>query len=817
MPPGYVKKGKPTLELKWDRGAYRGQAWVNPGQQGYVYLRVFNADTKKYMSQRLIGPPLKEYIGFSKDPTTLFLHKCQLYIRASQFAQSFNAGFELWLNPSDGGPERKLLEKPLKLIDGYEPPQLTFLGGIVNESNEPIIDVKVSVYRLMFKDGPYHLPELELIDQAVSKDGSFEFTLLQDRQREEREEFHYPDKVMILAEKEGYASGWRGKSLYDDPNCTVVLKSPTQFIGQVLNTDSEPVSGAEVRLILTNERDFYRDGTIYGIEPIESLKTTTNEEGYFEFSNLPSGARAHFIVSANGYAKLVTTSIGHYPGYRDKAPEVGKSKRVSLQLSRLCVIEGQVVDRTSGKGVEHVRLSVKRRDETLQPEKKELFCISDQDGNFRVAGLLSGYYWVETVDDDDWKSKRALFYVAAGGTVRGDIEVTKGGELKISVRHTDSKEVIPKVYVSIRLSSDELKKYGSEKRKSSGRRIVIGGELWKHHQAHVNGISSFILAEGKYKVRVYAVDCQPQSKVVEIVAGEATHLDYVLGDQQYSIVSVVDVNGQNLCEHVSTNINGEPMRGAEPQFSVLGDRGPMLQFFGKQGHLSPIATDANSELEVDKGYFNGYEGSFFVVRDSERNLVGKAKITKDFEYLEIPLGQGSVIKGRFVDEQGKGIPNVAISLYESGYLVMDLHGGKDRSFVSDEQGYFELRALLKGFEYDFRASPEGHVYINQEIKLRTDELDLGEIVLERGNLTITGYVVDDMGRPVSGLKVGGFGNKRQPHIRSVKTDEQGKFTLIGVTDATVYVRTWSKNGEYRNVQKKCKGGDRDVKIVVIKE
>ncbi|MHC4499538.1 MAG: hypothetical protein ACYS21_10545, partial [Planctomycetota bacterium] len=120
LPSGSVKKGKPTIEVKLnysnkDYFDYTAHAWVNSGAQGYVYLKVFNLTTKEYLSEKQTGWPIKEYIGWSRNPDSLFLYNNRIGVRGEPLALPFDARFELWFCPSDDGPEKKLIEATLKI------------------------------------------------------------------------------------------------------------------------------------------------------------------------------------------------------------------------------------------------------------------------------------------------------------------------------------------------------------------------------------------------------------------------------------------------------------------------------------------------------------------------------------------------------------------------------------------------------------------------------------------------------------------------------------------------------------------------------
>lgn len=116
LPPEYIKEGKSSFVIK-DR--YSGEncsdydicAWVNPGEQGYVYTKIFNLVTGKYLLPgKETGWPIKEYIGWSEKANSLFFYSNRAIIYSKESVRPYKARFEIWFHPSDGGAERKLIE-----------------------------------------------------------------------------------------------------------------------------------------------------------------------------------------------------------------------------------------------------------------------------------------------------------------------------------------------------------------------------------------------------------------------------------------------------------------------------------------------------------------------------------------------------------------------------------------------------------------------------------------------------------------------------------------------------------------------------------
>ncbi len=131
LPPDAIGRGKPTVYLtNWREdyeperdnlsgGGYDIFAWVNPGEPGYVYLKVFSLETEERLSEDDVTPESNELIGWSKDPDTLFFYNSHIMVYEGGFDTHYDARFELWFHPSDSGPEKKLVETT-RNITGWE-------------------------------------------------------------------------------------------------------------------------------------------------------------------------------------------------------------------------------------------------------------------------------------------------------------------------------------------------------------------------------------------------------------------------------------------------------------------------------------------------------------------------------------------------------------------------------------------------------------------------------------------------------------------------------------------------------------------------
>jgi hypothetical protein len=125
MPAFSIRKG--PSELKVDRenslgsiGVYHVYAFINPGEEGYAHLKVFEATKNISLDDHTVahsnGSDI-EYTGWSDNPEEKFFYSS--YFSFDQIS-GCAVRFELWFKPSDTNkPERKLIEKIYSGIEGH--------------------------------------------------------------------------------------------------------------------------------------------------------------------------------------------------------------------------------------------------------------------------------------------------------------------------------------------------------------------------------------------------------------------------------------------------------------------------------------------------------------------------------------------------------------------------------------------------------------------------------------------------------------------------------------------------------------------------
>jgi hypothetical protein len=101
-------------------GIYFVDAFVNPGESGKTYVKVFEATRNTRLSPGLVSRASLEYVGWSNNSRESFFYNSLIHIDEGNWQTFYPARFELWFQPADNSkPERKLLERTYRIC-GWE-------------------------------------------------------------------------------------------------------------------------------------------------------------------------------------------------------------------------------------------------------------------------------------------------------------------------------------------------------------------------------------------------------------------------------------------------------------------------------------------------------------------------------------------------------------------------------------------------------------------------------------------------------------------------------------------------------------------------
>ncbi|MHC4679053.1 MAG: carboxypeptidase regulatory-like domain-containing protein [Planctomycetota bacterium] len=177
--------------------------------------------------------------------------------------------------------------------------------------------------------------------------------------------------------------------------------------------------------------------------------------------------------------------------------------------------------------------------------------------------------------------------------------------------------------------------------------------------------------------------------------------------------------------------------------------------------------------------------SHFVAQHKVRNLAVGMKIPEGADTLDVKLKPAVIVTGKVVDDKGNDIGDVRV---EINLQTSNWSGDYLTQVKTDAEGRFEFRALPRGYDYVLSVQKLGYRTGRTEIHsddVRDNRRDGISIVLQRGEFSISGVVVDTDGKAVPKMRVY-CSAKGQPAVIS-HTDANGKFILNGVFKGRVKV------------------------------
>jgi len=229
-----------------------------------------------------------------------------------------------------------------------------------------------------------------------------------------------------------------------------------------------------------------------------------------------------------------------------------------------------------------------------------------------------------------------------------------------------------------------------------------------------------------------------------------------------------------------------------------------------EGRFEAYRFTKSSEASIRKHHF--------MARHLQQNLVAFVDFNEDANNLDVRLEPGAVLTGKVVDPYGKGIQAAKITTrMKRPDWRTPLPLFPYRVEV-DAEGKFETRALPLGHKYSVTAIATG--YRINKIEFQTKEtpgnrIEKGHIVLDRGQFSVSGVVVDKNRKPVANAVVYCTG-ENQIGINS-RTDAKGKFTIDGIFEGPVEINAWIRGDSPRDVSyghKRSYSGATNVKIVL---
>lgn len=268
------------------------------------------------------------------------------------------------------------------------------------------------------------------------------------------------DEPLVIAYKPGMAlaSRWLSRAYQETGQVQLALRKPAPFVGEVRDTDGQPVPNASVRVELFSiddasgeaQRNHLIELVVSGSEINSNVTTKTDSRGVFRFAALPEGARAMLKITAENKALLRTMMYFREPAKRYYQGTIDRP--AILTLAQEGIIEGFVTTEMPGVDVAGLKVGIQASNNSPVVPAEDWGVLTDSEGRFRFAGLAEGTVNVMLLDhlpDGPWTYHAAQdVLIRAGETSRVEIELIEGRIVEGSVVDLD-REPVAGAYVGV--------------------------------------------------------------------------------------------------------------------------------------------------------------------------------------------------------------------------------------------------------------------------------------------------------------------------------------------------------------------------------
>jgi protocatechuate 3,4-dioxygenase beta subunit len=662
---------------------------------------------------------------------------------------------------------------------GASTAQIALAGRVIDSQDRPVEGATVTLYQ-MTPDVTASSPKIETVQEKITgADGQYSFTLAPGIGP-------YWARFLVVR-KEGLALGWGVWRKPADQRLDIVLGEPKDLAGHVVDEQGQPIAEAQVDIVLAmmgkaQDRHLLAAPSLFN--------TKTDSQGRFLFTNMPAEATFEFSVRKSGRVTLSTFArviFGDSSGEMDIAQVLSGNIRyqfspsqtdIRLVLPQEARIEGLVIEKTSGKLISGVKVT------TRSDQMRHGFVSPDpvptaEDGTFRIGGLAAGRHTVQLAMARgavaEWVVEPVEVDLRADETKTGiRLELMKGGTIEVLVRDAAG-QPLAKTNVRIHHTQRDQSYYGG---------------------TDTNGLARIRVPPGQYRVSEpfrpgYLLRMRDEH--VAIADGQTKRVEFTLGVRPKVSGTVRDEAGKPLA-------------------------GVRIQVMPSVGEAATTDADGKFALSWDSG-LGKRDGATFVLmaRDPGRNLAETVEINEQMDTLDLRLKPGTILMGTVVNHEGKPLPGAQIFVD-----LRDLDGsglwGRIEQATTGEDGTFEVQAIPVGRQYEVTATAKG--YGTQDVSLHASRLtpdrqDVGQFKLPLADLSISGIVVDEEGKPVADATVHIFDGSLPRH-GEVRTDAEGKFTIQGVPAGPSLLVARTRGPTYLHGSIRANGGATGARIVVSK-
>lgn len=507
---------------------------------------------------------------------------------------------------------------------------------------------------------------------------------------------------------------------------------------KAVDGDGIPVPGATVEIGTIYRVPGNPSGTYFvaslGDEKDKIVKKT-DAQGIAVFEGMPVDGMASVKVKGDG--RVSVQLWAQFP----KAGELAQE----ATLTKAAVLSGRVL--LNGKPVPKVTVVATT---LINHNQMAARAVTDANGDYRITEAYPGRVSI-SVDlgkmEEDWTAKGYKLIPVAESAERSGLNIAleKGFLIHGKVLTVNGGKPVPKAGVFINLSNDSyLHRTTDAQGRFSAR--VIPGEIY---------VSVSTLNREQFRGSVYAranVDAKHNSPIELRVPDAALYptIPNLVG-------TVVDAQGMPVAGAVVQNLSTHTM----------------------------ATTDAGGNYRFEQPT---QPGTLLVA--TKAGAMSKEVVTVlDQESITLKLdGETSTISGAILDESGKPIPGVPVTL--GGNQEKIYYNFPDT--VTDDKGQYRFENVFGGLDYFFlwAKTPGYGGETIQPIRLAPGEKKtLDSIKMKVADGTIDGQVLETDGKPAVGVQV----SSQADGAENAMTDAQGRFHLKGVPRGEHYVVVYRGN------------------------
>ena len=551
--------------------------------------------------------------------------------------------------PHSKGVENPNAQSPAAMAENA-PEKLTYSGRVVNNDGEAVEGAEV-LYAVNWARTK--------LGTRTEADGSFHFELTRPELGKRAEK-----RLNIVVTHPDYAHLWRELSLKNTENVEIQLDAPGTISGRVMNQAGEPIQNAEAKFQFSGGGNVFppRIGDYEDYSMLDIFHRTppakTDADGKFIFRRLPPRANTILYVQGPGYAKTKRVSV-----------PVGRQD-LEFRLKREARIEGRLSYVETGKPEAKATVDLRSND----PHDDWWTASVDENGSFVLTNLGAGEYNLFlNKGPEGWAAvARQGIKVSEGQTVSNmDLTLIRCGLITGRASDKDTDEPLSNVIIYFH---DAARPESQTSRHST--------------DPDDSGVYRFHAAPGRVLVMASAPlgyqDIGEVRRYVDVAEGESVTVDFKYSKGMELVVRTLTEAGEPVPDAwvakelaMNNRIGGRSNERGE--YTIRGARsGQRLRLTADQRELG---LSGATEVEVEPG-----------------------------ESIQIQMEQHGKVKvsGRVVDEKGKPLPSVSISISrwsrQRKFLVAMNVG------VTDSDGRFQADGLVDGEEYIIHANvnPEGY-------------------------------------------------------------------------------------------------------------